>query len=90
MCRFDDFLRILPKGETRKKIIYVIALTVGFIVIIRFAGFIVSGALFLLLQFHVNYNWRVSIIGSVVGTLVIYLIFSVLLKVDLPVNVLGF
>lgn len=83
-------MHILPSGEKSKKILYILGLTVGFVLIVPFTGFVVAGLLFLALQFRVNYKWRSSIIGAVIGILVIYLIFGVMLKVDLPVNELGF
>jgi len=78
--------------ERRKSLLAILAVLVGYSLILDYLGFLVSTFLLLLLLFRLvePQKWAVAVGGSVVASLVSYAVFEVWLKTQLPKGIFGF
>jgi hypothetical protein len=84
------FSKVLPKGKGLGNIVTLIGSVILFIVMISYAGFVISSIVMLFLLFHRGYKWYWGLGLSVVVTMIIFVIFGTMLQVPLPVNDFGF
>lgn len=81
------------KKEERspKKLIYIIALSVLYVVLIKPLGFSLSTFLFLagsMILLEVK-NKKLAVLTPILTVVIIYFVFKVLLKVQIPVGIFG-
>jgi putative tricarboxylic transport membrane protein len=84
------FSKVLPKGKGLGNIVTLIGSVVLFIIMIPYAGFVISSIVMLFLLFKRGYKWYWGLGLSVVVTMIIFVIFDTMLQVPLPVNDFGF
>ena len=82
------------KKEERssRKLLYIIGLSVLYVLLIKPLGFVVSTFLFLagsmaLLEVK---DKRLAVLVPILTVVIIYVVFKILLKVQIPVGILGF
>lgn len=85
-----DSVEPMPDAQGRKNIFFIVLCMILFVVLLPFLGFITSGTLFLYVLLIKNYKWPVALFTAFISSLLLFLIFSVLLRVSLPVNLFGF
>lgn len=73
-----------PKGESLKRILFIIMALVLFLLLFVLCGFLVAGVAFLIMLFFKEYKLFTTIALSVGLTLFIYIMFNNVLKVHLP------
>lgn len=77
---------IFPKGRELRNILYVLACMVIFVLLFNILGFIASGTVFLFLLLRREYTWYKSAFISVASSLFLFLLFGMLLGVELPLG----
>ena len=82
------------KKEERspKKLLFIIMLSILYVVLIKPLGFVVSTFLFLtgsMVLLEVK-NKKIAVLIPFITVAIIYVVFKVLLKVQIPVGILGF
>lgn len=82
-------INIFPDLKVLKKVSIILTCMIGFMILLKYAGFIVSSTLFLLTQFYGNYKWYISFGISIVTTLSLYWLFHIVLEIQLPIGLLG-
>ena len=78
--------------ERRKSLLAILAVLVGYSLILDYLGFLVSTFLLLLLLFRLvePQKWAVAVGGSALASLASYAVFEVWLKTQLPKGIFGF
>lgn len=75
-----------PKGESLKRILFIIMTLFVFLLLFILCGFIIASVIFLALLFYKEYKWYTTAILSVGITVIVYVIFNTLLKAYLPTS----
>lgn len=83
------FSDLLPKGTGLINLLSCIVSFALFIIIVPYTGFIVSSLMMLFILFSRGYKWQWSIGLSVLVTGILFLVFSTVLSIPLPVNQFG-
>lgn len=81
---------VMPKDKGLRNVIICISSLIGFLILSKYLGFLISSVLLLVLLFKQGYGWAKSIIFSIVVAVIINFAFGGLLNVPLPKNILGF
>lgn len=84
--RFAD---LLPRGTGLINLLACIGSFALYIIIVPYAGFIISSVTMLFILFSRGYKWQWSVGLSVFVTGVIFFVFSTVLSIPLPVNQFG-
>lgn len=82
------------KKEERslRKLLFIIVLSILYVVLIKPLGFVVSTFLFLtgsMILLEVK-NKKIAVLVPIITVALIYFVFKILLKVQIPVGILGF
>lgn len=82
------------KKEDRslRKLLFIIVLSILYVVLIKPLGFVVSTFLFLtgsMILLEVK-NKKIAVLVPIITVALIYFVFKILLKVQIPVGILGF
>lgn len=80
---------VIPKGEGLVNVLISIFSLILFLVIVEFAGFVISSIITLFLLFSRGYKWYWGLGFATVITFAVFLIFGNLLGIPLPVNDYG-
>ncbi len=82
----------MPAGREWRRILLFLALTLGMGLSIQFLGMMISICCFLFLELHFIEKQRLffSAVSAVLITSVIYIVFGILLKVNMPTGIFGF
>ena len=83
------FSALIPKGTALTNLLSCIGSFVLFIIIVPYAGFVLSSLSMLLILFSRGYKWRWSVGLSVLVTGILFVVFSMVLTIPLPVNQFG-
>lgn len=75
-----------PKGESMKRILFIIMTLILFLILFILFGYIVASVFFLALLFYKEYKWYTTAMMSVGITAIMYFLFNTLLKVYLPTS----
>lgn len=75
-----------PKGESMKRIVFIIMSLILFLLLFVLFGFLVASVAFLALLFYKEYKWYMTVTLSVGITAIIYILFNTLLKAYLPIS----
>lgn len=75
-----------PKGESMKRILFIMISLIFFLLLFVLFGFIVASIVFLALLFYKEYKWYMTATLSVGITFIIYFLFNTLLKAYLPTS----
>jgi len=86
----NDSANDKPSREGAKNIVFILVCMILFVLLLRTLGFMVCGAAFLFALLFRSYKWFVNLAISVGTSVFLYVLFSILLGVQLPVNALGF
>jgi putative tricarboxylic transport membrane protein len=86
----QDSVEPMPDKQGRKNILFILLDMVMFAVMLPSLGFTLSGTVFLYLLLVKSYKWYVALLTAFGSCLFLFLLFSVLLKVNLPMNMFGF
>ena len=78
-----------PKGEGAITVLVTVFSLILFMVLVQFAGFVVSGIIMLFLLFSRGYKWYWGLGLATTVTLVVFFLFGNLLGIPLPVNNYG-
>lgn len=81
--------KILPKGSALGSILTMLFSIVVFMVMISYAGFVLSAIVLLFLILVREFKWYSALGISVITSISVFFIFNSLLGIPLPVNVLG-
>ena len=84
-----NFGALLPKGTALYNLLCCIVSYLLFIIIVPYAGFVISSLLMLTLLFSRGYSWKASMGLSTLVTGVLYAVFGLVLTIALPVNQFG-
>ena len=84
-----NFGDLLPKGTALHNLLSCIGSYLLFILIVPYAGFVVSSLLMLTILFSRGYSWKRSFGLSTLVTGVLYVVFGLVLTIALPVNQFG-
>ncbi|TXT50292.1 MAG: Tripartite tricarboxylate transporter TctB family [Spirochaetes bacterium] len=88
--RGKDKSEKLPSEKGLSSILFILGSMVGYVALIGFLGFITTSAAFLFLLLRKAYRWYVSLAISAIASLFLYALFALFLRVQLPMNGLGF
>lgn len=80
---------VMPRGEGLKKNLFVAFSLIMFVVLLNFAGFVLSGVIFLYILLYKAYRWYISAGISLGVTLFVFWLFSSIFGIPLPVNGFG-
>lgn len=82
---------VLPKEKSYRINLYVcwIGLIV-FLLLTKKVGFVITGSALLVALFSRGTKWKIAIPAGIAVTVVFFLIFKVLLQVQVPTNMFGF
>jgi len=83
------FSDVLPKGEGFINVMVCVGSLVLFMIIVPFAGFLISSTITLFILFKRGYRWYWSLGLSASVAFIVFWIFGIVLQVPLPVNDLG-
>lgn len=83
------FSDLLPKGTSLINLLSSIGSFALFIIIVPYAGFVLSSLSMLFILFSRGYSWKKSIVLSALVTGIVFIIFSAVLSIPLPVNEFG-
>lgn len=75
---------IIPKGKAGRRILITAANLILFIVLFKFVGFIAASVIFLFILLYGAYRWYVSLSVAIGVTLLLYWLFGIMLKVNIP------
>ena len=80
---------VFPKGEGAANVLITIFSLILFMVLVPFAGFVISSIVTLFLLFSRGYKWYWGLGLATTVTLVVFFLFGNLLGIPLPVNDYG-
>ncbi|MDQ1002035.1 putative tricarboxylic transport membrane protein [Neobacillus niacini] len=80
---------VIPKGEGFINVLVTIASLILFMVIVPFAGFVVSSIITLFLLFSRGYRWYLGLGMATTVTFIVFWVFGSLFGIPLPVNEYG-
>lgn len=80
---------VMPKGEGFVNILVTIGALILFMVIVPYAGFVISSSIMLFLLFSRGYKWYLGLGVAVTVAFIVFLVFGTLLGIPLPVNEYG-
>ena len=88
----DPGVAWLPRGEGLRRLLVVLAATIGYVALLNTIGMVVGTVLFLILLMRLldRCAWPLTLAVALATAAFIYLVFGRWLKVPLPVGVLGF
>lgn len=80
-----------PVREDRLIMAILLAIVVGTIIFMKVLGMVISIAIYLLLtmKFVERQSWKLSVLTSLIGTAVIYLVFCVGFRINFPAGIFG-
>jgi putative tricarboxylic transport membrane protein len=80
-----------PHKNGLKRVIAVLVLLICYMALLKYLGFLLCTFIFLiaLLRFVDKKNWKYTIVSSLTISALSYLFFKVLLKINLPLGLLG-
>jgi putative tricarboxylic transport membrane protein len=81
--------KVFPKGEGFINVLVSMGASILFLIIIPYTGFVVASMITLFFLFLRGFKWYWSLGYSIGLSIILFMIFSTLLRVPLPVNVLG-
>jgi putative tricarboxylic transport membrane protein len=79
----------MPERAGLIKIVFILLCLIGFVVLLPYLGFIVTGSLFLYVFLLREYRWYQKLVYSVGISMFLFWLFGSILHVALPVNALG-
>lgn len=79
----------MPKGESLKKILFILTSLIIFVILLPFVGFILAGTIFLFILLFRHYKWYTNVSISFGISLFLFWLFGSVLSVSLPVNGFG-
>ena len=82
--------KFLPEPKAIKKISFILASMIIFLLAFNYAGFIICSLVFLFVLLYGSYKWYVSLGISAGVTASLYWLFQITLGVQLPKSFLGF
>ena len=81
--------KVFPKGEGFINVLVSMGAPILFLILIPYTGFVIASMITLFVLFIRGFKWYWSLGYSVGLSIILFLVFSTLLQVPLPVNVLG-
>ncbi|MEH7111312.1 tripartite tricarboxylate transporter TctB family protein [Neobacillus niacini] len=81
--------KVFPKGEGFINVLVSMGAPILFLILIPYTGFVIASMITLFILFIRGFKWYWSLGYSVGLSILLFLVFSTLLRVPLPVNVLG-
>lgn len=88
--RGRDSISSMPDKKGLLNILLVLVYMAVYVVLLKPLGSVLAGIVFLFLLYRSSYRWYTALGISAVVSIVIFVIFRVLLEVNLPVNAFGF
>ncbi|MDU4961779.1 MAG: tripartite tricarboxylate transporter TctB family protein [Sporomusaceae bacterium] len=82
--RGQDSAETMPGSQGRKNILFILITMILYLILLPLAGFIPASILFLFPLLYKSYRWQVSLAIAVGMSLLLYVLFSVLLEIQLP------
>ena len=86
----EDSAEPMPDRQEWKNILFILLCMILFVALLPLLGFIVTGTAFLYALLIGSYRWQIALPTAVGTSVFLFVLFSVLLKVNLPVNAFGF
>lgn len=84
-----NVLDLLPKGTSLINLLSCVGSFALFIIIVSYAGFVLSSLIMLFILFSRGYSKKKSIVLSLLVTGIVFFVFSSVLSISLPVNQFG-
>jgi hypothetical protein len=85
----DPKTKFLPKRKELINVLEIVGSIILFIIIVPYTGYIVADILMLLILFIREFKWYSGLAISTLITLILYVVFQVMLQVQLPVSIFG-
>jgi Tripartite tricarboxylate transporter TctB family. len=86
----EDSTEPMPDRKGWKNIFFILFCMAAFVALLPLLGFVVTGSIFLFVLLIGSYRWYVALPTAVGTSVFLFVLFSILLKVSLPVNTFGF
>lgn len=83
------FSDLIPKGTSLINLLSCVGSFALFIIIVPYAGFVLSSLIMLFILFSRGYSKKKSIVLSLLVTGIVFFVFSSVLSISLPVNQFG-
>ncbi|KQL43542.1 hypothetical protein AN963_29290 [Brevibacillus choshinensis] len=78
-----------PSGKSLKSVLFLLCSMILFVALLPYLGFIACSTLFLFALLYKAYKWYINLLTSAGVSVLLYVVFAIVLEVQLPVSALG-
>ena len=88
--RGKDSVGSMPDRKGLLSILMILVYMAIYVVLLKPLGSVLAGIVFLFLLYRTSYRWYVALGISAIVSIFLFVVFRVLLEVNLPINAFGF